>query len=154
MELRFRFDKSLRNFTFRQYVSTGKEIFCLVDTGVHIVHQVRLLEQPPHYPLRVVLNSRGQLRFLTGSEVVKVMHQACIAAYPAGHYLRLNIHCLVTHSNRVMAAVCLFLGGATIDEIAHKLRWSPSSVPAYLRDTFSGIGTVMQKTVAGVLNSH
>ena len=129
------------------------EIFCPVDASVHIIHRARLLKIKDTAPVGQLVNKIGKLRYLTGADVVQVMQYACKQTYPEGHYLRRNIHQIVSHSNRVTAAVCLFLGGALNDEIAHKLRWDVSSVPTYLRDTFSEIGAVMQKTIAAVLNS-
>lgn len=99
------------------------------------------------------MNSRGKICYLTGKDVTNVMQYACTKAYPADHYMRISINRIISHSNQVIAAVCLFLGGASNDKIAHKLRWAVSSVPSYLRDTFSEIGAVMQKTVESVLNS-
>jgi hypothetical protein len=74
---------------------------------------------------------------------------ACIRAYPdPNHYCWINIDGIVAHSNHVTAALCLHLGGATIDEIAVRLRWEPCSVPTYLRECFVGIDTIMQKAIA------
>jgi hypothetical protein len=82
------------------------------------------------------------------------MQQACKLAYPdPSHELRIKIHRIVAHSNRVTAAVCLQQGGATIDEIAFRLRWQPGSVPTYLRECFQGVGDILQKAIVGIFKS-
>ena len=82
------------------------------------------------------------------------MWLACRLAYPdPNHYCRLHISGIVAHSNRVTAALCLKLGGATDEDIAFRLRWHVSSVPTYLRECFNGIDAVMQTAIQGALTT-
>jgi hypothetical protein len=53
----------------------------------------------------------------------------------------------------VMAAVCLHMGGASIDDIAFRLRWHASSVPTYLRECFQDVGAVMEQAVSGAFKT-
>jgi hypothetical protein len=86
--------------------------------------------------------------------VCKIMRHTCRNAYPnPAHQLRVNIHRLVAHSNRVTAAVCLQQGGANTDEIAYWLRWQPASIPTYLRECYSAIGDMLQKALLGTYRS-
>jgi hypothetical protein len=48
------------------------------------------------------------------------------------HHLRVNILCIVPHSNLITAAVALKLGGASDEKIAFQLRWHIASVPTFL----------------------
>jgi hypothetical protein len=83
------------------------------------------------------------------------MQQACRLAYPdPAHEMRIKIDRIVAHSNRVTAAVCLHQGGASIDEIAFRLRWQPGSVPTYLRECFQGVGDILQKAIIGIFKSN
>ncbi|CAJ1935751.1 unnamed protein product [Cylindrotheca closterium] len=91
-------------------------------------------------------------RFLRDSDVRKVMQHSVDLAYPdKNHYMQRNKHLIQPHSNRITAAVCLQRGGASNDDIAFKLRWSPTSVPTYLRDCFQGVGDLLQKAITGVM---
>ena len=74
--------------------------------------------------------------FITGNDVRNVMQRACIDAYPdENSYMRIHINEIVSHSNRVTAAVALYNAGVSIEDIAFRLRWSPESVKFYLRET-------------------
>lgn len=81
------------------------------------------------------------------------MRTACKAAYPdATHYMRLNINRLVSHSNRVTAAVALRAAGISIDDIAYRLRWKAASVETYLRECYQAIGDITLKAIPGAAN--
>jgi DNA-binding NarL/FixJ family response regulator len=78
------------------------------------------------------------------------MRAACEAAYPdPTHYLRIHIKRLVSHSNRVTAAVALRAAGLSIEDIAYRLRWKAASVETYLRECYQSIGDVTQKAITG-----
>ena len=77
------------------------------------------------------------------------MLAACLGAYPdATHYLRIHIKRLVSHSNRVAAAVALRAAGLSIEDIACRLRWKAVSVETYLRECYQSSGNVPQKAIA------
>ena len=78
------------------------------------------------------------------------MQQACILAYPdPNHYLRLHIHLLMSHSNRITAAVVLHNAGEEPPIIAFRLRWSVETVRFYLRDCFKAIGRLTEQALRG-----
>jgi DNA-binding NarL/FixJ family response regulator len=90
----------------------------------------------------------GASIFLEGKDIQYVMHTAYKAAYPdATHYMHIkNITRLVSHSNRVTAAVALHAAGLSIEYIAYRLRWKAASVETYLRECYhKSIGDVTQK---------
>lgn len=157
LEICFRFDKSRHNFTRRKYCCTGHKIYDPVDAAISILRRADYLQVPFNEPIGVVSNLSPSVatpyRFLRDSHITKIMRAACCGAHDENHYLRQNIDCIVPHSNRVTAAVCLQNGGAHNDEIAFQLRWHPSSVPIYLRHCFKTVGTVLEKVVAGVLRT-
>ena len=81
------------------------------------------------------------------------MRAACKAAYPdATHCMRININRLVSHSNRVTAAVALRAAGLSIADIAFRLRWKAESVETCLRECCQCSGDLTQKAVAGAAN--
>ena len=61
MELRFKFDKSQRNFSFQRYACTEVDIFCPVDARVHIIHQSYLLKVSTHKPVEMVSDKSRKL---------------------------------------------------------------------------------------------
>jgi hypothetical protein len=82
--------------------------------------------------------------FLRDYHITPILRDMCRLAYPdETHYLRIHIERLVPHSNRVTAAVCLKMGGASDEDIAFRLRWNVSSVPTYLRECFQDVGSIM-----------
>jgi hypothetical protein len=81
------------------------------------------------------------------------MRAACKAAYPdAKHYMRIHINRLVSHSNRVTAAVALRAAGQSIADIAFRLRWKAESVETYLRECYQCIGDLTPKAITGAAN--
>jgi hypothetical protein len=155
LHLRFRFNKSRQNFTIRKYTRLPAAPFDPVIVAINLLRRASLLQIPSFEPL-------GQFRtqslttnsMLLDRHVRDVMHQACRLAYPdPEHYSRPHISGIVAHSNRVTAALCLHLGGASNEEIAFRLRWHVSSVPTYLRECFNGIDTIMQTAICGALQS-
>ena len=70
---------------------------------------------------------------IKGDHVQSVMRHACRQAYPdPNHYLWLNIKLLMSHSNRITAAVALYNAKVPIPVIAFRLRWCVDSVTFYL----------------------
>jgi hypothetical protein len=125
-----------------------------IDACVSIFRRAQYLRLPLEEPLGAYSSNKKSYSFLADAIVKRVMQQACRLAYPnPSHELRLKIGSIVAHSNQVTAAVCLQQGGASIDEIAFRLRWQPGSVPTYLRECFQGIGDVIQKAIIGIYRS-
>lgn len=152
VQIRFRFDKSPRNFEKRLFPKSGHKIFCPVDAVVSILQRAQAFGVGQREPVGVYSTGLSYT-YLRSEHVVKILRDACIGAYPnPNHYLRQHIHRLVTHSVRVTAAVCLQQGGLDDHEIAYKLRWAVGSVPKYLRDCWQNVGQLMETTVNSILN--
>jgi hypothetical protein len=150
IHIRFRFDKSKHNFTIRKFRRQQQIPFDLIVAVINVFRRARVLGIPSHEPIGQYRQQNGNTTCIRDKDVRDILGMACVRAYPdPNHYCRINIDGLVAHSNRVTAALCLHLGGATIDEIAFRLRWEPGSVPTYLRECFVGIDTIMQKAIAG-----
>jgi hypothetical protein len=78
------------------------------------------------------------------------MPKVCKLAHPdpMDHYHD-KYKLMVSHSNRVTAAVALANAGLSIDAIAFWLRRLPQSVQHYLRECSSGIGKLALDAVTG-----
>jgi hypothetical protein len=151
VHIRFRFDKSNINFSIRKFRCSGHTFICAVLAATSIVIRALTLGVPENQPLGVRrFSKKGGYRYLTSRNVIKIMREACILAYPdITHYMRIHIHCIVAHSNRVTAAVALANAGLSIDAIAFRLRWSPASVQHYLRDCSKAIGRQTAAAISG-----
>ena len=150
VHIRFRFDKSKTNFSIRKFRRQRDIKFDLIVGVINVFRRASALRLPANEPLAQYRQINGAIVCLRDRDVKQVLRDACVRAYPdPTHYCRLHIDGLVSHSNRVTAALCLLLGGATIEEIAFRLRWEKGSVPTYLRECFVGIDTIMQKAIAG-----
>lgn len=153
VHIRFRYDKSKNNFTIRKFKRFSDSILCPVKNSLAILQRADLLGIPENYPIgafRPRGAAPGAYAFLNGSDVSEVMQRACRLAYRnEQHYLRLHIHLLHSHSNRITAAVALYNAGVPIPVIAYRLRWSPESVVFYIRDCFKAIGPLTEKAITG-----
>jgi hypothetical protein len=45
------------------------------------------------------------------------------------------------------------MGGATIADIAFRLRWHIASVPTYLRECFQEVGSIMEQAIVGAFKT-
>lgn len=153
VHVRFRYDKSVNNFTIRKFKRQSGSILCPVKAVLSILRRADMLGVPENFPIgvyRSVGAPAGGFSFLNGTDVKNVMQKACVLAYPdPSHYMRLHAHLLQSHSNRVTAAVALFNAGVPIPVIAHRLQWNVESVTFYLRDCFRAIGPLTQKAILG-----
>jgi hypothetical protein len=155
VHIRFRFDKSKTNFSIRKFTITDDMILNPVDAAVSILRRAEILGVSLTEPVGVYSKKEHtSFSFLRDYNITPVMRQMCVRAYPdPTHYLRLHIHRLVPHSNRVTAAVCLKMGGSPDEEIAFRLRWNVASVPTYLRECFQEVGPVMLNTLQGAFKT-
>ena len=159
VHIRFRFDKSATNFTIRKYRRIIGAPFDPVQVCINIMRRAAILRIPANEPLGQYgipnPSSPAKQRFcIRDSHVRDTMRAACRSAYPnKDHYCRLHIDEIVSHSNRVTAAVCLKIGGAKDEEIAFRLRWHISSVPTYLRECMNSIDTLMQQAIFGAMRN-
>jgi hypothetical protein len=106
----FRFDKSDTNFTIRKYRRQhGKGIvFDLITAVVNVFRRASLFRIPAHEPLGQYRQQNGRIVCLRDKDVRDVHRMSCVRAYPnPNHCCRVNIDGLVSHSNRVTAALCL-----------------------------------------------
>jgi hypothetical protein len=151
LHIHFRYDKSATNHSIRKYTRIADSFLCPVARSLSILLRAHTLGVPSGYPIGVFRSSdSGAFLFLTGNDVQQVMRAACEAAYPdPTHYLRIHIKRLVSHSNRVTAAVALRAAGLSIEDIAYRLRWKAASVETYLRECYQSIGDVTQKAITG-----
>ena len=155
VHIRFRFDKSATNFSIRKFTVTTDEILNPVAAAVSLIRRAQMLGVPASEPIGVYRkDATSAYTFIRDYHITPVIRQMCIRAYPSPtHYLRIHIHRLVPHSNRVTAAVCLKMGGAQDEEIAFRLRWKVASVPTYLRECFQEVGPIMLTTLQGAFKT-
>jgi len=154
LQIRFRFDKSPINSRWRKFRRTGHGYLCPVLAGLSIVQRAVQLQVRPTDPLGVY-GWPGRLSlytFIRSTEVISIMRKLVLDAHPdPNHYLRRpdRIKCIDCHSTRVTACVALSEGGASADQIAHKLRWSVESVKHYMRDCSRTVGASTAKVIQG-----
>ena len=155
VHIRFRFDKSKTNFSIRKFTATEDAILDPVDAAVSIIRRAQMLCVPKTEPVGVYSKmGRKEYCFLRDYHITPALRSMCVRAYPdPSHYLWLHIHRLVPHSNRVTAAVCLKMGGATDEDIAFRLQWKVASVPTYLRECFQEVGNIILKTLQGAFKT-
>jgi hypothetical protein len=155
VHVRFRYDKGAENFSVRKYSSTNDPILDPVDAAVSLLHRANLLSVTEWEPIGTYRGKqKSSYLFLRDSHVRDTLRDICVRTYPdPTHYLRVHVARLVPHSNRVTAAVCLHMGGASIADIAFRLRWHVSSVPTYLRECFQDVGGVMQQAIQGAFKT-
>ena len=153
--IRFRFDKSKHNFVIRKCMLTTDKILNPVDAAVSILRRATRLKVPANEPIGVYsVAGTESFLFLRDYHITPILRSMCRLAYPdEKHYLRVHIDRLVPHSNRVTAAVCLKMGGATDEDIAFRLRWNIASVPTYLRECFQEVGPIMTSTLQGAFKT-
>jgi hypothetical protein len=132
-------------YSIRSLVTISAK-FDMIVALINIFRQASILRIPAHEPIGQYRQKNSNIVCLHDKDVRDILCAGCIQAYTNPlHYCRLNITGIVAHSNPVTAALCLYLGGATIDEIAFWFCWEPGSVPMYLRECFIGIDAIMRK---------
>ena len=134
VHVRFRYDKSSTNFAIRKFRRVSS-LLCPVDASTSIIRRATLLRVPPTEPLGVFAAGSASYSFLRAQHMVDALRAAAVVAYPnPQHYLRLHLHCVVSHSLRVTAAVLMHNPGYPAEIIAFRLRWSVDSVKFYIRE--------------------
>jgi hypothetical protein len=150
LQITFRHDKSGRNYSVRKY-ARGRTWLCPIAAAIKLLYRAHLLQTPPNDPICAYrrLGTSGR-RYLRDTEVTDTMRKICIATYKdPSHFLRVNIARIASHSNRVTAAVALYLAKISIDVIAHRLRWMRESVSFYLRESACDIDQYTADTIHG-----
>jgi hypothetical protein len=157
LHITFRHDKSGRGFTLRKFGRGSNQSLpwlCPVDAALSLLRRATALGIPPNDPICAFRPIKGSPphHFLRDSDVTSVMREACLDTYTdPNHYLHKNVQRIVSHSNRVTAAVALRRQGADIPTIAFRLRWKPESVDHYLRECTQDIDDMSSATIAGAL---
>jgi hypothetical protein len=151
VHIRFRYDKSTTNFAIRKFRRLRSTFICPVSSCVSILERAAHLRIPDGFPIGAYRSSTaGDFKFIRGDDVCRVMRYACTIAYPdIRHYMRQNVDRLVAHSNRVTACLALHQAGVNEEEIAHRLRWQTPSVRFYIPESYSKLGDLTQRAVAG-----
>ena len=153
LHIRYRFDKSGRTFVIKKY-RRGHGLLCAVDAAISILRRAHLLGVPTTEPLGVFQPPNSdRYTFLKSDDIIATMRAICIQTYPnPNHYMRINIQGVVSHSNRVTAAVVLRSMGWDIDAIASRLRWKRDSVEHYLRECDFMVDDFTQAAFRGAHN--
>jgi len=153
LHIRFRFDKSTRNFTIRKFRRSGHHFLCTILGGISVISRAIALRVPPNEPIGVYRTSnKGTYTYLRSYNVITRMQAVCRLAHPdKDRFFKKNAALMVSHSNRVTAAVALQNAGLSIDAIAFCLPWSPESVKDYLRDCSHAVGELTLQAVKGAL---
>jgi hypothetical protein len=100
VHIRFRYDKSKENFTFRKFRSTGHHYLDPIDACVSIFRRAQYLRVPEEEPLGVFSSDSKSYSFIADSIVKRVMQKSCRLAYPdPAHEMRVIIYRIVAHSN-------------------------------------------------------
>jgi hypothetical protein len=150
LRITFRHDKSGRNYSVRKY-SKGRDWLCPIRAASRILYRAHSLGIPTNDPICAYRpTQKAPTRFIRDTDVTDTMRQICRDTYPdEHHFLRVNIKCFASHSNRVTAAVALSQANLSYDEIAHRLRWKRESVEWYLRETTHDIGQFTASAIIG-----
>ena len=150
--IRFRYDKSINNFTIRKFKRTDHHYFCPVLAGLAAILRANLLRVPANEPIGV-FRLQGETTgytFLTNDDVTQELRATCLRTYPdKNHYMNKNHKCVMAHSVRVTAAVALYTAGQAFDTIAFRLRWSVQSVQHYIRECCQHIGELCDAVLVG-----
>jgi hypothetical protein len=80
---RFRFDKSLRNFTIRKFRRSGHHFRCPILGGISVISRAIALQVPPNEPIGVYRTSnKGTYTFLRSYDIITRMQAVCRLAHP------------------------------------------------------------------------
>ena len=157
LHIRFRYDKSPRNFVIRKFRRTGHKILCPVSAAIAIRCRASVLKVEKGKALGVAhipktKNKEARVVNLVSNDVVRIMRKACLDAYPSPtDYYNINVKNIDAHSGRVYAALLLSNAGISKNEIAFRLRWMPSSVDHYLSDCSKAVERLTAAAVIGSL---
>jgi hypothetical protein len=152
LHIRFRFDKSPKNFTVRKFRRSGHIFLCPILAAISILLRAHALGVPESAPIGAFrpMTSTPSFTYITSADVIRIMRQACLLPYlDNDHFLNKNVDRIVAHSAGVTAAVALFSMKYSIDEIAYRLRWRPQSVQHYLCECTNLADERTQSAMAG-----
>ena len=148
LHVRFRYDKSGRNFTIRKF-ARGKGLLCPIDAAISILLRAAALNVPPGHPIGVHHNPRSKAAskvvLLQSSEVIKIMREVCLEAYPdKRHYYHIK-----KYQNRTIMGLPLFCGSAhKVTPIQCCFQWDVGSAQAMFFHNISHPLILVSLTVA------
>jgi len=157
LQICFCFDKSPINGCWQKFRQTGHHYLCPVLAGLSIVQRYIQLHVSQSEPLGVyqwtpTKTCTRTYTFLHADKVIKIMWDLVAVAHPdPNHYLRQpgRLRCIDCHSACVTACVALSEGNASVEQIAHKLRWNVESVKHYMQDCSRTVGASTAKVLQG-----
>jgi hypothetical protein len=150
--VRFRYDKSLNNFTIRKFKRTTHRFLCPVLASTAILLRAQLLGVPANKPVGVfrLKKATSGFTYITNSDVTDELRATCLRTYPdKSHYMNIHHKCIMAHSVRVTAAVALYMAGESYETIAFRLRWSVDSVRHYIRECCQKVGDLCDAVLRG-----
>ena len=101
-------DNCKHNLLLQKLQATNDLILNPVNAVINIICCVKMLQVVPtsNEPIRLMV------KILSISKELQYYPMMYVLVYPdATHYLHINIDHLVPHSNQVMTAICLNIGG-------------------------------------------
>ena len=153
LRVRYRYDKSNHNFTFRTYSRRHGSHICVIKAAMSIIRRHRMLGRSKDLPLGAFMDRTGQICTIRGKHMERAMRMGCERAYPdPQHYLRIHIKRLMSHSIRVFACVALKNANVSEEDIIYRLRWNSDAVKAYTRDCFRLSDTLTGKALLGAFH--
>ena len=150
--IRFRYDKSVNNFTIRKFRRTDHAFLCPVRAATAILVRAKLLQVPHLEPIGVFRkhNRATGYDYLTNTDVTTELRMTCTQTYPdTSHYMHQHRLHIMAHSVRVTAAVALHANKVSFDTIAFRLRWSVQSVQHYIRENSQNLSDLSDAVVIG-----
>ena len=161
--IRFRFDKSPRNFSFRTFQrvsrsfllklsvpSSSHHIPCPVRITQRLIKRWYALGGIPNTPL-LAYQSLTTLKYVTASQITLAIRHACKLAYPnPNHIIRKLLHKFSSHSGRVFACLALHRAGLHSEAIAYRIRWHKDTVRKYIRESSIDIEPYTAAAIAGI----
>ena len=150
--IRFRYDKSINNFTIRKFCRTHDAFLCPVKASIAILVRAKLLQVPHLAPIGVFRKTKSSsgYDYLTNTDVTAELRMTCTHTYTdPHHYMHQRKMHIMAHSVRVTAAVALHANKVSFDTIAFRLRWSVPSVQHYIRENSQNLADLSAAVVIG-----
>ena len=137
IEVRFRYTKGVRNWTYRMFAAIPSCQFCPVAAGIRVVRRWRHLFPGNDTPLFCYKQCfLSKVCFLNDKQMTAAFRQSALRVYPHGdHIMQKKANSLSSKSLRVFACLCLKLAGWSEDDISYQLRWASDAVKFYVRQS-------------------
>ena len=137
LEVRFRYTKGVRNWTYRMFAAIPSCQFCPVKAGIRVIKRWRHLFPGDNTPIFCYKQSfLSKVSYLTDKQMTAAFRQSALRVYPQGdHIMQKKANSLSSKSLRVFACLCLKLAGWTEEDISYQLRWTSDAVKFYVRQS-------------------